>query len=246
MLKTRMLVVTWMMGVAPLVLAQDNVMRPGGASNRTVTHFFSLDTFNVKALIPQPPAPGSFTAQVDLETVLQAQAWRTPEQVAWAKLVETDNVFNHASLFGDWFKADRLPMTAVLFKAIADDMRALDPVAKIPFQRPRPSSIDSWVKPCVSVPGSSSYPSGAATQAFVWAELLSDALPAKRDELRSRAHRAAWGRVIGGVHFPSDIVAGRLLAQAYVAECRKSAAFRDAFAACKQELVAAATAGKTR
>jgi acid phosphatase (class A) len=79
----------------------------------------------------------------------------------------------------------------------------------------------------------------------VWAELLSEAVPAKRDELRMRAHHAAWGRVLGGVHFPSDIVAGRLLAQAYVAECRKSAAFGEAFDACKQELVAAAAAAKS-
>lgn len=242
MLKIRVLVAVGILGIAPWGFAQDNVMRSGGASSRTVTHFFNLETLNVKAVIPQPPPPGSFTAQVDLETVLEAQSWRTPEQVAWAKLVEKDNVFNHASVIGEWFKAERLPMTAVLFKAIAEDMHALDGVAKVPFQRPRPSSIDSWVKPCVSVPGSSSYPSGAATKAFVWAELLSEALPAKRDEIRARAHRAAWGRVIGGVHFPSDIVAGRLLAQAYVAECRKSTAFREAFDACKQELVAAAAA----
>src|SRR5678815_2777578 len=142
--KIRLLVLTSLVALFPAAFAQNNAMQPVVGTPHVATRFVNLDTFNLKALIPPPPPSGSFAAQVDLETVLQAQAWRTAEQIAWAKLVEQDNVFNHASIFGAWFKGDRLPMTSMFFKHVGDDMRALEVAAKAPFQRSRPSSIDSW------------------------------------------------------------------------------------------------------
>lgn len=226
----------------PVASAQENVMRPGAPA--AVTRFVKLEAFNFKNLVPPPPAPSSLAAQSELETVLQVQAWRTSEQEAWARSVEKDTVFNHASVVGEWFKPERLPLTAVLFKQIGDDMRALDAAAKKPFLRPRPSTVDPRVRPCVAVPPSTSYPSGAAMQAFVWAELLSELLPSRRQELLERAHRAAWGRVLGGVHFPSDLLAGQLMAAAYLKECRNNRAFQDALENCKRELARAPLSDK--
>ena len=77
-------------------------------------------------------------------------------------------------------------------------------------------------------------------QALVWAELLAEILPAHRDALIARAHRAAWGRVLGGVHFPSDLVAGRRLAETYLAEARKHPEFRAGLEAARREIGAAA------
>ena len=183
-----------------------------------------------------PPAPGSVAAQAELDIVLQVQAWRTPEQVAWAQRVEKDSVYNQPEIVGAWFTPENLPRTAAFFKDIGDDLRAFDAAAKKPFLRPRPSAVDPAVRPCVTVPASTSYPSGSGMQAQVWAELLAELFPEKRDALLDRAQRAGWGRVIGGVHFPSDIVAGRLIARAYFEECRKHAAFRDALEACRREV----------
>ncbi|MBP1628603.1 MAG: hypothetical protein H6Q00_3078 [Holophagaceae bacterium] len=52
-----------------------------------------------------PPVPGSLAAAADLEAVLMAQAFRTPEQEAWARYIDTDGVFKHAPEIGPWFKA---------------------------------------------------------------------------------------------------------------------------------------------
>jgi acid phosphatase (class A) len=79
-------------------------------------------------------------------------------------------------------------------------------------------------------------------QALVWAELLAEVFPANRKELLERAYRAGWGRVVGGVHYPTDLTAGRLLGEIYLAECRKNPVFRETFTACRDELVAAAAA----
>jgi acid phosphatase (class A) len=224
--------------------AQENVMRPAASPPPALNRFVKVDALNVSALLPPPPAPDSVAGKADIESVLQVQTWRTPEQVEWAKLVDHDDVFNHANLIGAWFKTEGLPLTTDLFKKIGEDMRALDGIAKKPFLRPRPASMDERVQPCVRLPTSTSYPSGSGMQALVWAELLAEVFPAKRKDLLERAHRAGWGRVIGGVHYPSDLTAGRLLGEIYLAECRKNPVFRDAFTACRNELIAAAAKGK--
>ncbi len=210
--------------------------RPAAAPT---VRFVAPTALDYAAILPVPPAKDTLAAQVDLEAVLQVQVWRTPEQIAWAKLVEKDQVFNHAGVLGAWFTAERLPATAAFFTALGQDLRAIDPVAKQPFLRPRPWVVDARVQPCVTQPASSSYPSGSGMQSFVWAELLAEMIPAKRDELIARAHRAAWGRVIGGVHFPSDVVAGQRLAEAYLKEARKNPAFVTALARSRDELNAA-------
>jgi len=229
----------------PSVSAADavNVMAPPKvAATAPAPRYLAPGRLDFAALLPAPPESGSVAALADLETVLQVQAWRTPEQVAWAQVIDRDTVFNLAAELGSWFRAESLPLTTAWFAAIGDDIRWLDGAAKAPFRRARPHAVDPRVQPVVALPKSFSYPSGSACQAFVWAELLAEIFPERRDALIDRAHRAAWGRVIGGVHFPSDVVAGRLLARAYVDEARKSAAFRAAQAAAKTELLAAGRA----
>jgi acid phosphatase (class A) len=168
--------------------------------------------------------------------VLQVQVWRTPEEVAWAKLVERDQVFNNASVIGDWFTAANLPRTAAFFQELNDDLRAMDAASKKPFLRARPYTVEPEVKPCVSSPTSTSYPSGSALQAGVYGELLAELFPQHRAALDARARRAMWGRVLGGVHFPSDIAAGRALVPIFLAECRKTQAFREGVERCRQEI----------
>ena len=239
------LVAAGWMGISAAIAqapAVENVMKPTVAA----AHFVNVAAFDFRALLPEPPVAGSLAAESDLMAVRRAQAERTPEQVAWAKLVERDAVFNNASVLGAWFEKEKLPRTAEFFQQIGDDLRAMDGASKKPFLRARPTVVDPGLQPCVAVPASTSYPSGSAMQAFVWAELLAEAWPAKRGELLERAERAAWGRVIGGVHFPSDLVGGKRLAGVFLAEARKSAEFRAGLEACREELVARAGVGLTR
>jgi acid phosphatase (class A) len=211
-----------------------NVMQPAGVVEANFVRVGSLD---FKALLPEPPGVGSLAAEADLATVRQAQAWRTPTQVAWAKLVERDDVFNYASLMGDWFNKEQLPRLAEFFRRIGEDMPAIDRAAKLPFQRPRPSTVDASVQPCVTVPTSTSYPSGSAMQAWVWGELLAEIFPYRREEILERAERAAWGRVIGGVHFPSDLAGGKRLASVYLGEAWKNVEFQVGVEASRAELM---------
>ncbi len=199
-------------------------------------NFIPAGAIDVKGIVPPPPVAGSVAALADLETVLQVQAARTPADVAWAKLVVKDSAFDNASVLGAWFTPGNLPVTAAFLKQVTDDTVTVSRSLKGLYARPRPPRTDPTVHPCVELPDSGSYPSSHSMRAFVWAAVLSEIFPDQQVELYTRAHHAAWGRVIGGVHFPSDLVGGRLLAQAIIAELRKNPAYHAAVQKCRAEV----------
>jgi acid phosphatase (class A) len=172
----------------------------------------------------------------DIETVLQVQTWRSPEQVAWAQLTDSDTLFNFSSVIGPWFTASNLPTCHGTFRKVAADIYAVCESAKKRYSRPRPPQADASVKPCVNVPHNTSYPSGHSAQAFVSAHILSELFPEHRKDLLARAHKVAWGRIIAGVHFPTDDVAGRILAETAFTMMMKNPAFLKALEQCRQEL----------
>jgi acid phosphatase (class A) len=53
-----------------------------------------------------------------------------------------------------------------------------------------------------------------------------------------------WRRVLGASHYPTDIYAGRVLAQAIVRELKSDPDFQRDFAEVKGEIAAARTASK--
>ena len=200
-------------------------------------HYVSADAIDWKTVQPPPPAPGSIAALGDLETILQLQASRTPADIAWAKLVEKDRVFDdYSDVLGGWFAEKNLPVTARLLGDVMADTNLLNKKVKDLYKRARPPAVEPTVKPCVAIPTSNSYPSGHALRAFVWAAVLGDIFPDRQPDLFARAHRVAWGRVIGWVHFPSDVAGGRVAAQAIVAELRKNPAYRAEIEKCRAEV----------
>lgn len=186
--------------------------------------------------LPAPPSRGSVADAADLEAVRQAQAFRTPEQEAWARFVDQDTVWKAGDLLGPWFTAANLPGTARFFWELSVDGHGLSEAAKARHDRPRPSQVDPAIHPCVPLPPNASYPSGHSFQAWMRAEVLADLFPEHQKALRERAHRAAWARILGGVHYPTDDVGGRLLALAFVAELRKLPAYQDALVRCRREM----------
>lgn len=205
-----------------------------------VTHFAKPHSVDCAKVLPPPPAPGTLAALADLEAVLEAQVWRTPEQVAWAKRVDKNDAFMSSDVLGSWFAREKLPVTAALLKDVDEDRHEITEVAKNLFDRPRPYVVDPRINPCVPHPTNASYPSGHTTSIFTRAAVLAELFPEKRQELFDFAHRAVWGRVQGGVHFPSDLVGGWKLAEAIVAEIKKSPAFQERLKAAQTEVVAMA------
>lgn len=220
--------------VASGLLAQEGpppwkVPAPGG-------QFLESAALDLPRLLPPPPARGSLAESADLEVVLQAQMGRRPAQEAWAKEADSDTVWGFASVIGPRFRVERLPKTARFFWKLTVDAYAISEDAKRLFNRPRPPKLDPRIQPCVSLPPNDSYPSGHSVQAFVRAGVLAEILPESREALFTRAHRSAWGRILGGVHYPTDDVGGRILAETIVARLKSLPAFREAVKDCREEI----------
>jgi acid phosphatase (class A) len=175
--------------------------------------YLKAGDYDLAQIIPDAPADDSLATRADLETVYQVQRRRTPEEVAVAAYFASDNVFQYDAVLGRWFNAHNLPETAEFFAQVQADRSAISGKGKALWNRRRPPQMDSRIHACISLPTNASYPSGHSTQAFVWANLLSEIFPEHREALLERAQLVAWSRVVGGVHYPTDIVAGRQLGE---------------------------------
>lgn len=177
--------------------------------------------------LPDMPAPGSPADKADMAGVLDWQAKRTPEQCAAANAQARAGF---EVFFGDISPLPAGPKTDELTEKIKDDTWLAIGLLKSRYNRPRPYARDKAVQPCLRRLGGLAYPSGHATLARVYALLLSDIAPGRREEFLARADEAAMLRVIGGVHHPSDIAAGRELADALYEEFLASPGFKKALA----------------
>jgi undecaprenyl-diphosphatase len=82
---------------------------------------------------------------------------------------------------------------------------------KVVFERDRPFVDEPHPEPIVREPASYSFPSGHATVSFACAVVLAAAIPRLAAPLYVLAAAIAWSRVVTGVHFPLDVLAGALL-----------------------------------
>lgn len=216
--------------------AAENAMTPPAAT--TAENFFDPAAIDFAAILAPPPAAGSVAAEADMTAVLMAQAWRTPEQVDWAKRVAAADflVLFAEGLLPAELNRENCPQLVALFRGVFASCAPVSEAAKKRYARPRPFAADTRVEPCVEPLTSDSYPSGHAQAARIWLEVLGEFFPAQKAELQLRAQRIAWGRVLGGVHYPTDLVAGERLGEALLKEMRKSPAFRARLEKCRAEI----------
>jgi len=163
-----------------------------------------------------------------------------PADLAAAKSQENFNVYAFAPVIGPFFQRDALPATRALFHRVHKTTEDTQNAAKTAFHRTRPYVLDHSL--AEDQPEDSySYPSAHSTSATVCALILADLFPEKRDAILALGRTIGWHRVQYGKHYPTDVYAGRVLAQAIVRQLKTNPDFQHDFAAAKAELAAAAT-----
>jgi acid phosphatase (class A) len=177
----------------------------------------SADRFDHDAVLQGGAPPTGADAAADLDAVRAAKLTRTPDGIAAAQWYQR---------FGGWdiWKtvvaeigasegADQARRAQRLVDAAQDRVDVVTTQLKETYDRPRPYQVDPEIDPVVHRPdGNASFPSGHASGAYAAAIVLAALVPERAQELLDMASQVAYSRVYGGVHFPTDVMAGARLA----------------------------------
>lgn len=173
----------------------------------------SIEAIDWKKLLPPPPEAASGTDKIDMEMVLEAQKLRNTNR--WDRAVSDADLdgFNAFSpILGESFKKENYPQEAKIFAIVLKYSFAMSKASKSLYFRKRPFEVNSEIKTCPnSLAGGSSYPSGHAAIGWANAQILARIFPQYADDLMARGIDYGQSRLICGVHYPTDIVAGRIL-----------------------------------
>ena len=201
-------------------------------------------------VLPAPPAAGSgaeaddrraFAATRALEgsprwTMAQSDVEQTPEAA----------FLDFACSLGVILDDGSAPtLQKILDRLRADARQFVDP-PKDKWARPRPylgQPGNICVEKTEALAKSASYPSGHSTLSWAWGLILAELAPDRATDILSRARAYSESRVVCGVHYPSDISAGRLNGSALFAALQSNAEFRADMEKARAELAAARAAG---
>jgi membrane-associated phospholipid phosphatase len=86
--------------------------------------------------------------------------------------------------------------------------------AKYAYWAMRPFQVDPELKPLFPAPNHPSYPAAHACISIAAGHTLAGLFPRDAEALRALARQAADSRMWAGIHFPSDVEAGRVIGEA--------------------------------
>lgn len=202
--------------------------------------YLTAKMIDLTVMVPPPPAKGSAADQADMKAVLDAQAAASDARKAQAFKDSDETVFVvYGDMLGAKFTPEMTPKTAHFFERIGDSEDDSLDAAKPYFGRVRPWLANEAVKPVAKPTKSGSYPSGHSTRVTIYAIMMSQMLPEKKDQIWARAADYAYSRIVGGMHFPTDVEAGKMTGAAMAAVMLQSPQFRADMADAKAELRAA-------
>jgi acid phosphatase (class A) len=171
------------------------------------------------------PPPGQEQGKLDVAGVEYFQAARRAVDCDRSTYEATTSV---ERFFGPKFgplNAPELALWGELLGRVLADTEKIDALEKVIWRRPRPPIDHPEIRACVPLPQSSGYPSGHSTEAHVLALVLTSLDPSRAGDFEARAEQIGQDRVIAGVHYPTDVEAGKALARIVFRELEKSPEF---------------------
>jgi len=201
------------------------------------SHYLTPGRPDGVALLAPPPTVGSAEEAADLASARAVFKARTPAEQARAFKDASLSMFLFTPAIGPFFQPGNLPKTEALFQKVKTDIAEPINTAKDFWKRRRPYQMDEDLT--LGRPEKSfGYPSGHSTRGIVQALLLAELFPEQKEAILAIGRDIGWDRVLIGKHFPTDICAGRVLAQAIVRELLASPAFQRDLAEARTEVQA--------
>lgn len=202
------------------------------------------------AIVGPPPAPNSPRGKADRQTFNDTRKFAgTPtwaRAIADADLSGQQGFRSFSCAAGVTISPEATPTLASMLLRMTGDAATLYQPAKAVFQRPRPPVANR--KPiCVPrekwIETDGSYPSGHGLIGWSWALVISEVAPEHASAVLARGREFGDSRVICGVHYQSDIEAGRYLGAAMVSKLHQNAAFTSDLEKARAEVAASRATG---
>lgn len=201
---------------------------------------------NSLTLLPSPPRPGSAEHAVDLEVHKAAQAlartprWRLAYQDTMLKFPAAASALACAAQMPS-SEAETPHLNMLLRRTLADaglaTYKAKDHCNRArPFMALAAASCSPEEERTLQKDGS--YPSGHAAVGWARGLLLAELMPERADAILLRSRQFGDSRAVCGVHWQSDIQAGRLVGAATLARLHANATFVAQMRAAQAEVTA--------
>ena len=198
-----------------------------------------------KDFLPPPPAPDSAEGRSELQIYHDTRA--LDGSARW-KMAAQDAAFNMWPVFScaldAKLAANEVPLTMRLIGRAMADVGPIIGQQKNLYNRPRPYAVTKE-KTCVptgNLSPNGSYPSGHSTAGWTWTLVLAELVPNRTGQIIGRGRAFGESRVICGVHYPSDVVAGETIATTVMSALQSNPDFIADRKAARAELDAALAA----
>lgn len=207
------------------------------------------DAPNALNFLPPPPELDSLRGQADVAAYRATRSLAGSERWAIARSdneIETPTaprIFECA--LGVKFEPEQMPTLTYLLGRMLGDLEAIQTPAKRAYFRSRPfvaEPAETCIAPEPWLAASGSYPSGHSALGWAWALTLAEMAPDRSDAILRRGLAYGESRAVCGVHYASDVEAGRIVGAVIVTRLKADAAFQADFAKAREELVRARAA----
>jgi acid phosphatase (class A) len=202
------------------------------------------------AIIGPPPPPTSPRGKAERKQfeesrkLVNTPAWA--QAIADADLSGKNGLKSFSCAAGVTLSAEATPTLSSMLLRMTDDAAKIYQPAKRAYQRPRPpvgnkAPICTPREPWIETDGS--YPSGHGLIGWAWASVIAELVPEKASPILARGKAFGDSRVICGVHFQSDVEAGRYLGSALVTRLHDDPTFMADLAKARAEVAASKANG---
>ena len=233
-------------GAAAAAMAQAPSDPSMGPPPTSFTGYFRSSPLDGKSILGPPPAPDSPQGRADRTTFEETRALK--DSARWQEAIQDNDLWSGGALhrfscaIGVEIDAKQTPALWKILHKVELDVRTIGTPAKDFYGRKRPL-IGNDAPVCVPrekwMETNASYPSGHAMTAWSWALIMAEAKPSKADAALTLGRVSGDNRVVCGVHFPTDVEAGRALGSAMVARLHSVPEFSTDLKRARAELARA-------
>lgn len=205
------------------------------ACSATSERYFSGDSIPL-SLIEPPYANNSKEWQDDIQQIIKLQKNFNLNELELAsreKYLRPEIFILYADRS---LTRESYPKLYLLFDRISITSKGVNDNAKNHWGIARPYNVDKRINMLITPSDGSAYPSGHTTSSLVVVQTLGMLIPQKSQDLLKLAKRISGRRVLVGMHYPHDIVAGEQLSRLILGGLFQNEEFKKDFENAKLEL----------